>query len=251
MNRVVKQIIYGFGYLTFFGLASFFIYLGFYHMPPSCFDNNLNQGEVGVDCGGPCFPCELKGVEIQHSPIAIFDVGGDKVTFLTQLQNPSETYGVSLLYRFDVFGDFGERIETINGRVTLKGGELDYVVSPGIKVGIEDINRVILKIIDTHWYIDEVVPVYDIALENIKTVVADDARVVGRIVNRESLLFSTARITALLKDEYNRVVHASIVELINIAPLGGRDFVIFFPSIEFLEEFNIQHTHVSVEVFAE
>lgn len=35
---------------------------------PNCFDNIQNQNETGVDCGGPCIPCEKEVVEMLAPP---------------------------------------------------------------------------------------------------------------------------------------------------------------------------------------
>jgi hypothetical protein len=49
-----RKLIYGLGALlvavVIIGLPSFY----FLYTPPTCFDGVLNQGEQGVDCGGPC-----------------------------------------------------------------------------------------------------------------------------------------------------------------------------------------------------
>lgn len=38
---------------------------------PDCFDNMQNQGEQGVDCGGPCFPCgSVLTAKIDGNPYA-------------------------------------------------------------------------------------------------------------------------------------------------------------------------------------
>lgn len=48
-----RQLIYLGGVILFFVLVGLVFY--FWSRPrPTCFDNIQNQGEVGVDCGGPC-----------------------------------------------------------------------------------------------------------------------------------------------------------------------------------------------------
>jgi peptidoglycan hydrolase-like protein with peptidoglycan-binding domain len=58
-ERFLKQIIYSI--LTLFLI--FFIGFGVFKIfqsKPSCFDGVKNNGETGVDCGGPCQSCEIK-----------------------------------------------------------------------------------------------------------------------------------------------------------------------------------------------
>jgi hypothetical protein len=49
-----RQTLYAIGVvLALVGAVALFWYV-FFYAPPSCSDNIINQGEGGVDCGGPC-----------------------------------------------------------------------------------------------------------------------------------------------------------------------------------------------------
>ncbi|MBU2443171.1 MAG: hypothetical protein KKF95_03810, partial [Nanoarchaeota archaeon] len=48
----------------------------FFIPPPTCNDNISNQGEIGVDCGGPCPPCQTCHDTIQNQGEEGVDCGG-------------------------------------------------------------------------------------------------------------------------------------------------------------------------------
>ena len=62
--RLRKQIISGLVIFLILFLISYLIFLTIRGpVAASCFDGKKNQGEEGIDCGGPCPPCELKYAE--------------------------------------------------------------------------------------------------------------------------------------------------------------------------------------------
>ncbi|MFZ1679322.1 MAG: GEVED domain-containing protein [Saprospiraceae bacterium] len=61
---------------------------------PTCNDGILNQGETGVDCGGPCAPCQTCSDGIQNQGETGIDCGGPCTPCLTcndGIQNQGET----------------------------------------------------------------------------------------------------------------------------------------------------------------
>lgn len=55
---------------------------------PGCFDNIQNQGEFGIDCGGPCAPCPAKitakidGINWESAGSVTTVVNGNSIIFL-------------------------------------------------------------------------------------------------------------------------------------------------------------------------
>lgn len=93
MNRGLKQFIYGAGFLLFFSAVVFGVYVLVFRSTPSCFDARKNGGEVGVDCGGPCAPCEQKyALPIEVSGVTRFGSGG-KTVVAVAMHNPNDDYG--------------------------------------------------------------------------------------------------------------------------------------------------------------
>ena len=49
-----RRVQYGAGFLTIVVLLGFGTYRTYYYTPGNCFDSVMNNGELGVDCGGSC-----------------------------------------------------------------------------------------------------------------------------------------------------------------------------------------------------
>ncbi len=102
MPRGLKQIIV----VAVYGLIVVGIGFGFYHRQyaPSCFDNQQNGKEEGIDCGtlacgtacsAPIQPLQVQGFESVKNPSGDYDL-------VAQVYNPNIEYGVSNgVYSFD------------------------------------------------------------------------------------------------------------------------------------------------------
>lgn len=75
----------------------------------TCSDGKKNQGELGVDCGGPCVPCELRNPK----PITVFWVKGiasgeNSYDAAAQIRNENEVLASPRMeYEFTLFDEFG------------------------------------------------------------------------------------------------------------------------------------------------
>lgn len=57
---------------------------------PTCFDNQQNQGEEGVDCGGPCASCELKTLKpLEALNAKLFVIDDNFAVGFAKLRNPN------------------------------------------------------------------------------------------------------------------------------------------------------------------
>lgn len=110
--RLKKQLIYG----TFFGLLLFFVGLIIYYSfrpQPSCFDNQQNQGEEGVDCGGPCLPCEITALNLIQEKPRLIIYPDNSLDIIAKITNPSQNYG----------------LKKFKYKITLKGNEVKSEVT--------------------------------------------------------------------------------------------------------------------------
>ncbi|MCD6568687.1 peptidoglycan-binding protein [bacterium] len=84
--------------------------------PPTCFDNKRNQGEEGIDCGGPCIPCRLKenpSFSLMGSPYYLPEPGG-KIDIIFRLVNKDQEWGAkSFSYKVILEGDNQQKEEFI------------------------------------------------------------------------------------------------------------------------------------------
>lgn len=116
MNRGLKQFIYGAGFLLFFSAVAFGVYVLVFRSAPSCFDVRQNGKEMGIDCGGPCAPCEQKyALSIEVSGVTQFGSGG-KTVVVVAMHNPNDDYGFKdVTYRLKGLAMDGSVVASVSG----------------------------------------------------------------------------------------------------------------------------------------
>ena len=129
-TRLAKQIVYG----AFYAVVWFFILWGVYALfiksTPSCFDGKQDQGEQGIDCGGPCANACTTGVP----PIAVRSVyefvpSPNHVTLLAQIDNPNQSIAAQYFnFLFTVEDASGTTLASFPGSAFLYANELKYIV---------------------------------------------------------------------------------------------------------------------------
>jgi hypothetical protein len=129
--RLRKQIIYGLIIFLIFFLISFFIFLKIRGpVVATCFDDKQNQGEEGIDCGGPCPPCELKTAE----PLKIYPtkylIYSNSFDILGILENPNKNLAVeNVEYYFEVYDLYNNlKATTTLKKITLEPETRKYLL---------------------------------------------------------------------------------------------------------------------------
>ena len=134
-KRLQRQLIIGAIFLTIFLSIGAGIYLTV-KPQATCFDNKRNQREIGVDCGGPCIPCDLKNnppITVQKQP-AFFITQDEKINILFQLLNSNSEWGAkSFSYQLTLNGQNGE-IQKLNFSDFILPQEIKYILLPQVKV---------------------------------------------------------------------------------------------------------------------
>ncbi|MDI6778268.1 MAG: hypothetical protein QMD77_03680 [Patescibacteria group bacterium] len=135
-QRIIKRLIIIFIYILIFSSVSAGLYLLF-RTPPTCADGKRNQGEEGVDCGGPCAKCE-KIPEIENIQVlekALVPAGQGKYDALAKIKNPNALFGVVKLdYSFDFFGVDGKILEKKSGSTFILPAEIKYAIAFNISL---------------------------------------------------------------------------------------------------------------------
>ncbi len=150
-RRIIKQIVIGLISLLVLSGLVFFVYWLF-KPAPSCFDGVQNQGERGVDCGGPCLSCDelkLEDVEVLWLEAVIGQNGFYDLA--ARIRNPNQNYGTGELpYRFELFDDRNNLIGHYDGRTFILPNQTKYLVQ--IKVPSQGIvKRVALAFGEIKW----------------------------------------------------------------------------------------------------
>lgn len=131
IRRIFKRITIIFIYITIFLLISTALYYLF-RTKPTCTDKIQNQGEVGVDCGGPCSACpEIpKAENLKVIEKAIISSEDGKYDALVKITNPNSQLGVSRLnYSFNILDSAGKIIAKSSGVSFILPGETKYILA--------------------------------------------------------------------------------------------------------------------------
>jgi len=115
------------------GLPSFFIF----YRAPSCADGIQNQGERGIDCGGPCVrlcPADFAAPRVLWS-YSVKIVPG-VYNALAYVQNPNPNVKVdSLPYEFKLYDSQGLLVSSRQGVAHVPAGQKFAVFEGGIMTG--------------------------------------------------------------------------------------------------------------------
>ncbi len=130
-QRTIKRLFIIFVYLAIFALILYGLYL-LVREKPTCFDGRRNQGEEGIDCGGPCAKkCEeIPKIEnIQVLQKTFVPAGPGKYDVLVKIKNPNTLFGIARLdYSLDFRDGNGTITEKREGSSFILPAQTKYVI---------------------------------------------------------------------------------------------------------------------------
>jgi hypothetical protein len=237
MSRRVKQVVYGIFYLVIIGIIVAGIYFLFLKPAPSCFDNVQNQGEQGVDCGGPCakacLPAGIQPISALGA-VHVFPLAGGNVTVLAQLENANSDYAAaSFDYAIMLYGTDGSTtVATFTGTSFAYADETKWLILPNEPISAP-VSSADIAISNIQWTpASQVGLIPQFAFTNITSAVGADGFVTvsGSITNRDISLFGNIIIAAVFKNAAGVPVGASQTELDSLAPGATQSFSISYPA---------------------
>jgi hypothetical protein len=132
-RRVIYAVSIGLALVLIIGTVSFIAL----RKPPTCFDGTRNQGELGIDCGGPCvLLCKMS----TRDPVVIwqraFRIQQGIYTAAAYIENPNPTAEViSLPYTFILYDGNNIPIAERKGKTYVPPGKKFIVFESAIKTG--------------------------------------------------------------------------------------------------------------------
>lgn len=155
MSRLLKQLIFGIGFLVVLGFIGFGLYT-FFQTDPTCFDQIQNQGEEGIDCGFVCGNTCLEAlapVEVQNSylfKVSETELGND-YDALFKIYNPNTRFGASQLsYEINLFDAKNALFLRKRNFSYILPGQTKYIFEPTILTATPA-RRAELRIISVDW----------------------------------------------------------------------------------------------------
>ncbi len=116
-----RRMQYGGGVAVFFIALFTAFYYAYLFEPASCFDGIQNQGEEGVDCGGPCVRICTASVEPPRIEwVQAFEIGSGQYNAAAYVTNPNVTAGTpELSYTFLFYDERDQLIKERAGSTEL------------------------------------------------------------------------------------------------------------------------------------
>jgi len=230
MSRSTKKLLYGLFYFFVFVLILWPLLKISFERTASCFDGRQNQGERGVDCGGPCVPCEIKNLEpLRISPPEIFTLDSGETSIIVEIQNPNADYGaVNFLYTIEFFDSVGQSLGVVNGEDSIYGSERRYIFGASTK----KVARAEVKVENLNWRpIAEIIrPTISLRGSPSTEISTNTIRVRGTIANLDSFGAKEVRVIAVLANEFGERLFASQRVLgEGLAAFSETSFTVIFP----------------------
>lgn len=237
--RLLKRAIYGVIILGTVFAVILSIGDSFMNENPTCSDGRKNQGELRVDCGGPCRPCGAAN-QIVISDRGVFthdDIG--KTSFYVAFSNPSGDYWVrSFKYKIHVYDSYNTLINTMNGASSIPPAAItDKGLVPGLaravvvaaNVAPIDAVRTDIEVSDEEWvsassYADNGLSVGSVRLAGD----GERVTVTGTVRNNTPDYLSGVFAGVVFRDSAGKAIGVSSAEVGSMSPLSAKNFEIFW-----------------------
>jgi hypothetical protein len=249
MHRVLKQLLYGAGYLGVVAAIGWFVFFRVL-MPPSCTDGIRNQGEEGIDCGGPCASCEIRTLGDLRVLRTVFFIHQNEGTIDlgAQIKNPNVSWGVKKFdYTFVLKGADGRELGRVAGSSFILPGETRWIIRPGggkdfplvrlpASGGVADVALEISKISSRDWQKlrqfaqDASILSKNLRFERVAPPRTGFAELRGEVENRSSFLVDQVEINAVLWGGGNTVLAIGQTAARTLQPGETRAFTISWPA---------------------
>lgn len=231
-NRLIKQFIYGSGYLAVLFIFLSVIYFIFIKSGATCFDGKQNGDETGVDCGGYCASCEIRTLlPIQVNNIKYFSAG-NKSVIVSEIANTNLNYGVSKFsYVFDIYDKNGERIKSETDNSFIYPSEVKYLINVA-DVSPSEIGDIKLSFSNINWKQKDGFKKPNVQIRQKITKAGEDgkgAEISGMVSNDNPFVLSKVRLVGFLATQSGIRISASKTELENLQPYEEKYFKIVFP----------------------
>ncbi|MDP3999087.1 MAG: hypothetical protein Q8P76_00630 [bacterium] len=233
MIRFLKYLLYGGFYLFVWAIAAGLVYLIFFRTVPSCFDNQQNQDETRIDCGGSCIDCGLKYINPLTVSRPLIFKNNDQASFWARIHNPNLAYGSDKLdYKVNFYDSQNNLLLTLNQTSFIYAGETKDILEAGVRVsrGVAASAELLIEESSLNWRpaAEWTAPTLE-AAEVKSAVQKDQAVITGVVKNPSSFSITKVTVGAILNDRSGFPIGVSKTDLGGLSPFQIKNFQIFIP----------------------
>lgn len=180
---------------------------------PSCSDGVQNQGEAGVDCGGPCpYLCS----DAARAPTVLFTKalpnGAGRTDVVAQVENINTNAAAKQVpYTITLYGTGQVFVQQVTGTFDLPPSTAVPVFIPGISSGNQKNVRAFLTIDPTQisWYRYSASGARPVVVNTLLGGATTTPRVDAIISNRSVSVVTNVQLIVLVHDERGEIIAAS------------------------------------------
>ncbi len=196
------------------------IYFAFFRHAPSCFDGIQNQGEVGVDCGGPC--SKLCPDEAQN-PVThwtrFFEISPGVYSVVADVENPNiGTFADNVPYSFKLYDENNVQIAEIDGSTFILPGTQFPIYEAGLLTGDRIPVRADFEFTATPDWQKKSYSLPGLAIINQSFSASSSPRLEADVQNQSDYTITNIELIALVYDENNNAIGASKTIIDSLAP---------------------------------
>jgi hypothetical protein len=204
------------------------VYFSQYYRPPSCTDKMQNQGEQGVDCGGPCsVMCSSQIIKPIVSWSRSFESGTGSYNAVAYIENPNGDLGVKeALYRFKLYDENNVYITERVGKTYIRPNEQFAIFEPRIPTGERIPKRTFFEFVSfSDWIkIDSQKPDIFIGAPTPKT--GPEPSVSVSLQNKNNVPVQNIDVVAIVYDNQDNAMAAS-ASTVDVLPADSSSNLVF------------------------
>jgi len=225
-------------FLTVIAIATFY-------KAPSCGDGVENQGEAGIDCGGPCARlCLAQVVPPTVLFTKAFPTSAGRTVVVAQIENKNAMAAAhDVPYSVILYGEGQTLIQTVSGTLDLPPGAAQTVFIPAIVSGRQTVASAFLTIdpASPDWVTMAADPRIMPTVSNTTQIGSiDTPRIDTTLVNASVMALTNIQVVVLVRDTNKDVIAASGT-IVPVLPAQGSATATFtwnsaFPGVPALIE---------------
>ncbi len=198
-------------------LAAFvtIILIATFYKTPTCTDGIQNQGEQGIDCGGPCpYLC----TDSEQPPTVLFtnvlknDAEG-RTDVIAMIENKNTNAAAkNVPYQVTLYGADQTLVQEVNGSLDLPPGATEPVFVPGIFSGQQKVGSAFLDIATSapRWFFTAADPRIIPEVSNIiRSGTSSNPRIEATLTNPGAAIMTDVQAVVLVYDVHKNVIAAS------------------------------------------
>ena len=206
----------------------------YHYIPePSCTDNKQNQGELGVDCGGPC----TKVCSIEASTPSVvwarpFLISGTMYSAVAFISNPNPFFFAHKVnYRIKYF-EGQEFIRDMKGTINIPPKSNFPVFIEGRDMGGANPDKVLFSLDENiNWERSPSNISEPIKVRQTRLSVTDSTRVYTTLTNDSLSTYKNIEVTSVIYDLYGNALAASETFIERLSPHEDVEAVFTWPSV--------------------